>query len=293
VCDNGDIVMMNRTWELATGYDVVLHRYAADDGATVWATRYNSAGNTPDDPTHLIRDAGGDLLVAGVRSGNFMALKFDDADGELLWSADYDGPAGGYDAAAAILEGPAGDVIVTGFSTGTTTSWDATTVAFDPTDGALRWERHFDGGEGRPDEGKALAVSPQGDLYVTGYCDLATTATDLIALRYLLAGPTGVAGSLAGTPAPSPLRISADPNPFVLGLSFSVEIPQAGPARLAVYDVRGRQVALLHEGGLERGPHRIGWDGRNDSGEALGSGVYFLRLESGRSSAVRKVVRTR
>jgi outer membrane protein assembly factor BamB len=291
VCDDGDVVMANRTWDAATSYDVVLQRYDAADGDTVWTTRYDSPGPGSDDPVHMIRDAAGDLLVAGVRSGDFMVLQFDATDGGLIWSRDYDGPTAGWDAAAAVAEGPGGEVIVTGFTTGDGTSWDVTTVALDPSDGSLLWEEHFDPGEGRSDEGKALAVGAAGDLYVTGYCDLSVTATDLVALHYRLADPTGA--EAGPTPSGSPsLRISAHPNPFVRRLSLSVEV--ARPASLlAVYDVRGRRVARLHEGALPSGAHRLEWDGRDESGASVGSGVYFVRLESGGAAAVEKVVLTR
>ncbi len=291
VCDDGDIIMANRTLEAATSFDVVLHRYAADDGASVWTTRYNSSGTIPDDPTCMIRDAAGDLLVAGVQAGDFMALKFDEASGDLLWSQDHDGPSGGYDAAAALLEGPVGEVIVTGFATGVGTSWDAATVAFDPTDGTPLWEENFDLGEGGADEGRALAVSPRGDLYVTGYCEITPADTDMIALRYLLAGPVSVINSPLATAAESlELRIFAHPNPFRRRLSLIVDVAHAVSARLAVYDVRGRRIVRLHEGGLSSGEHRIAWDGRDGTGEPLAAGIYFVELESAGARAVQKVV---
>ncbi len=291
VADNGDIFMMNRTWQAGAAYDVVLQRYAAADGDPVWTMQYDSPGGGSDDPTHMVRDAAGDLLVTGVRSGDYMALKFDDADGALLWSRDYDGPAAGYDAAAAIIEGPGGEVIVTGFSTGAATSWDVTTVAFDPTNGDLLWEEHFDPGDARSDEGKALAIGPEGDLYVTGYCDLSISSSDLVALHYILADPTDVEAVplAAGFGAVEP-SVSAHPNPFVQHLALSIDLARGAPTRIAVYDVHGRRQALLHEGALSSGLHRIEWNGRSDSGAALATGVYFVRLESAGATATEKVV---
>ncbi len=40
VCDNGDIIMANRTWSSATSYDAVLHRYAETNGDTLWTRTY-------------------------------------------------------------------------------------------------------------------------------------------------------------------------------------------------------------------------------------------------------------
>ena len=50
-----------------------------------------------------------------------------------------------------------------------------------------------------------------------------------------------------------------------------------GPASVQVFDVRGRLVRSLHEGPLEAGPHDLAWDGRDDRGAALASGVYLVR----------------
>ena len=51
--------------------------------------------------------------------------------------------------------------------------------------------------------------------------------------------------------------------------------PADGPARLAVFDARGRQVRVLAEGRLPAGMHTVGWDGRDGDGQVLASGVYF------------------
>jgi FlgD Ig-like domain len=287
VCEDNSVLMVSRTFEFATSYDIVLQHYAADDGGTLWTQRYNSGGNAQDDPTAVVRAADGDLLVAGLRAGNFLACRFDDADGSLVWEAEHDGPAGGYDAAAAVAEGPAGEVIVTGFGTGAGTGWDAMTAAFGPADGALLWDACFDPGDGYSDEGRGMAVSAMGDLYVTGVCERNTVDTDLMALRYLLAPSTGVAPLPAGAAV---TRVSAFPNPATDGVVLSVETAHAADTRIGVYDLRGRRVASLHDGRLGAGAHRITWSGRGPAGAALAAGVYFVRLEAAGETVSRKLV---
>jgi len=279
VCPGGDVVMANRTFELATSYDIVLQRYASADGETVWEQRYNSGGNAQDDPTAMVRAAGGDLLLAGRRGGDFMACRFDEGDGSLVWSADRDGPAAGYDAASAVAEGPDGEVIVTGFGTGAGTGWDAMTVAFDPDDGALLWETCFDPGDGLADEGRGVAVSPLGDLYVTGVCERSTIDTDLMTLRYVLAPSTGAVPT-----AVVPFRLTSFPNPAPGRVRLSVDAARAADARLGVYDLHGRRVATLHDGWLPAGPHGFSWS------PDRAAGVYFARFESGGEVVTRKLV---
>ena len=59
---------------------------------------------------------------------------------------------------------------------------------------------------------------------------------------------------------------------------------------LAVYDVQGRRVTLLADGFHRAGTHALTWNGKDGRGQAVGAGVYFLRLESGGSVASRKMV---
>jgi hypothetical protein len=69
------------------------------------------------------------------------------------------------------------------------------------------------------------------------------------------------------------------PNPFNPRTVIRFAMPEAGEARLCVFDIRGARVATLFNGELPAGPHEVSWDGRNDGGAAVASGVYFCRLE--------------
>ncbi|HEU4928800.1 MAG TPA: FlgD immunoglobulin-like domain containing protein, partial [Candidatus Krumholzibacteria bacterium] len=59
---------------------------------------------------------------------------------------------------------------------------------------------------------------------------------------------------------------------------------------VVVYDVRGAKVRELVNGEQEPGKHAVDWDGRNDAGETVGSGVYFYRMTANGFSGVRKMV---
>jgi hypothetical protein len=70
------------------------------------------------------------------------------------------------------------------------------------------------------------------------------------------------------------------PNPFADATTISFTLPKAGEVNLAVYDLAGRKVRSLEAGHMTAGVHQVGWDGRNDSGGKVASGVYFIRLGS-------------
>jgi beta-glucosidase len=75
------------------------------------------------------------------------------------------------------------------------------------------------------------------------------------------------------------------PNPFNPETVIRFEVPAAGEVRLSVYDLLGREVAVLVDGYLRAGVHTALFDGRNVS-----SGAYFLKLQSGASALVRTMV---
>jgi hypothetical protein len=78
------------------------------------------------------------------------------------------------------------------------------------------------------------------------------------------------------------------PNPFNPVTRIRYDLATAGPARVVVYDLRGRRVRTLAEGHHEAGTHVRDWWGRDDRGRAVAAGVYMLRLETPGWSATRK-----
>ena len=67
-------------------------------------------------------------------------------------------------------------------------------------------------------------------------------------------------------------------------------VPAEGPVRLAVFDARGRQVRLLADGRMPSGMFTTTWDGRDDDGHLLASGLYFLRFEAAGVDHIGKMV---
>lgn len=286
VCANGDAVMANRTWTSSSSYDVVLHRYAAADGATVWTRQYGSGPSRSDNPRHMILTPADDILVAGVTVGDYMAVRFDGATGEPVWTAVYNGPGAGYDTGNSVILGPNGEVIVTGFATGTNTGWDCATVAFDWGSGARLWALGYDTGDAQTDEGAVMAVGPGGTLYVVGYGYRLATDADLLSIRYQIAPAAGVEEPIAGAGL-----LAAAPNPFESEVRLRLDSLRPGPARVTVHDAAGRRVRALFDGEIAAGESRLEWDGRDEAGRPVGAGVFWIRFEAAGAAGIRKVLR--
>ncbi len=80
------------------------------------------------------------------------------------------------------------------------------------------------------------------------------------------------------------------PNPFNPSTTISFALPAPGKATLIIYDITGRKVRELVRGPLKAGTHAIPWDGRDDAGQAVSSGVYLSRLSAGTWSATGKML---
>jgi hypothetical protein len=75
------------------------------------------------------------------------------------------------------------------------------------------------------------------------------------------------------------------PNPFNPTTSISFSIPEQSQTSLKVYDIKGNLISTLLNQTLNVGHHQIEWNGEN-----LSSGTYFIRINSGEFSDVKKVV---
>ncbi len=71
------------------------------------------------------------------------------------------------------------------------------------------------------------------------------------------------------------------PNPFNPTTSIGFELSQSADVVLSVYNVTGQLVKTLATGTLQAGAHTVSWDGRNELGAVVPSGVYLYRLEAG------------
>jgi len=80
------------------------------------------------------------------------------------------------------------------------------------------------------------------------------------------------------------------PNPFNPSTTISFDLPAKAKVSLKVYDVAGRLIRTLTDSEFDAGRHSITWDGRNESGSGVASGVYFYKLESKDFSGTKKMV---
>ena len=87
--------------------------------------------------------------------------------------------------------------------------------------------------------------------------------------------------------------VHASPNPFRTSTAIRFALPAASNVNVSVFDAAGQRVRLLAAGARTAGEHSIEWNGSDDDGRALPSGIYFYRVQGGGLSETRKLVFTR
>jgi hypothetical protein len=80
------------------------------------------------------------------------------------------------------------------------------------------------------------------------------------------------------------------PNPFNPSTRIRFTVPEDAKVSLVVYDVAGREVRTLVTGSRSANHYEIEWDGKDNRGEAVSSGVYFYRLQAGKHMQTRKMM---
>jgi hypothetical protein len=80
------------------------------------------------------------------------------------------------------------------------------------------------------------------------------------------------------------------PNPFNPSTTLKYQLPSATHVRVTVYNTLGVEIATLVNGIQDAGYFSITWDGRDNSGKSVSSGIYLYKMEAGDYSAVRKMV---
>lgn len=96
-------------------------------------------------------------------------------------------------------------------------------------------------------------------------------------LRLVAPDDTAVRLNLGSEPAAYQLGENV-PNPFNASTVITYVLAQAGPIELSIYNGVGQRVRTLERGLLQAGRHRSTWDGRDDRGRDLASGIYYYRL---------------
>jgi hypothetical protein len=129
-----------------------------------------------------------------------------------------------------------------------------------------------------PAPGVSIVATLGEEMYVTGFLDTRFGRNEIVPRDD---NDIVLATAVANDPLPSAKGARFDriaPNPFNPTTKISFTTPRDGLTQLVIFDARGRQIRTLVSSRLDGGAHDEIWDGMDNSGRFVGSGVYYARL---------------
>lgn len=118
--------------------------------------------------------------------------------------------------------------------------------------------------------------------------DLEVSVSDLSSLTFTVSQNVGVGSEET---VPNVFSVSQNyPNPFNPETHMDIAVPETGLLTASVFDLSGREVAVLSNGIMHPGNHSISWNGKDDSGLSVPSGVYMLLVRYNGKTKSQKLV---
>ncbi|RMF61311.1 MAG: T9SS C-terminal target domain-containing protein, partial [Calditrichaeota bacterium] len=80
------------------------------------------------------------------------------------------------------------------------------------------------------------------------------------------------------------------PNPFNPSTRIAYHLPEGNQVTLTIYDLVGKEIKTLVNGFQGAGDYTVQWDGTDNQGQVVGSGIYFYQLHFGNHRFIRKMM---
>ncbi|MCG8606230.1 T9SS type A sorting domain-containing protein, partial [bacterium] len=79
------------------------------------------------------------------------------------------------------------------------------------------------------------------------------------------------------------------PNPFNPTTEIRFQLPEPSSVVLKIFNAIGQEIRTLTDSQYDSGLHRVRWDGNDENGRAVSSGIYFYKLKAGSFTEVKKM----
>jgi uncharacterized delta-60 repeat protein len=280
----------SRSDTTAGSEDFLTIRYDTD-GDTVWTRRYNGPAEAEDKAYAITVDRADNLYVTGYSSAletslNYTTVKYNKS-GERKWVSFYDGTGNHKDIAYDVRVSKNDDfVFVTGSSRSDTLpgSEDIATVKYETDLGEQQQVSRFTGSGNGEDAAFQIAIDTNNNLYLAGYVTSSNTGADWITMKYLKGDLIKVNSISSEVPREFKLYQNY-PNPFNPVTTVKFDVLRPGDVKLIVYDILGRQTAVLVNGYLRTGTYEVTF-----AANSISTGVYFYEMTIDEFRDMKKMV---
>ena len=269
----------------SNGPDMVTLKYNSA-GTLQWAQKYNNGNNNSDAGNCLAVDASGNVYTGGFsnpnnNSNSDLALVKYNSSGAQQWVRTVNGAGNGNDIINDLELDAAGNIFITGQSAGPGTGSNYITMRYNPS-GTQVWQQTYLGPGNENDYSNAIALGLNGVVFVTGYSEGTGTGKDFATIKY--AQTVGVQN--VNSEVPDRFSLGQNyPNPFNPKTNIGLRIADFGFVSLKVFDITGKEVAVLIDQEMNAGVYNVDFDAAN-----LSSGMFFYKMETAGFTDVKKMV---
>jgi hypothetical protein len=256
-------------------------------GDTTWTRTYG--GEREEFGTSVQQTEDGGYIIVGVTNPFSDTLYSEvyliktDSSGDTTWTRKYNNGEDG-DRGNSVQQTEDGGYIVGGVASMYSNNSDALLIKIDSS-GVEEWRRTF-GGDEMEDFVSVQQTRDRGYIATGWTWSFGMGYSDVYLVKTNADGSVGIIPEdTIPVRLPKSFSLSQNyPNPFNPSTTISFDIPgNAGkkqPVNLTIYDIRGRRVQTLIDSDLEPGKHKVHWNGRNNKGEQVSSGIYLYTLKT-------------
>ncbi|NQV16154.1 SBBP repeat-containing protein, partial [bacterium] len=316
VSPGGSVYVTGTSAGTGTSLDFFTIEYNSS-GVEQWMDRYSSLPEFSNDEARAIAVDADGIYVTGYTNitgppfsygiTSIATIKYSPGGGRE-WVAYHQGLVDDKNRASAIAIDNSGNVYIAGMAhSDEYSSADYCTIKYDSS-GSTQWVAMYSGEEEWDDWAYALAVDDDGNVYVTGISHYNPwipgfwpVVTSVNTIKYNASGEeqwvarhtaenaTSIQVDQVSFPRSTSLEQNF-PNPFNPTTTINYSIPAQSDVVVAVYDLSGRRVATLLNQKQRAGHYDIQWDGRDDAGNQVRTGMYFYRLDAETFSQTIKMI---
>ncbi len=284
VDQQGNVIVTGSSVAL-NGKDYTTVKYN-NAGVQQWLKRYNRTASTEDIPVGVVSDNTGNIYITGFCTGSgtttfdYITLKYN-SNGDQQWVKTFNsGLVGVDDKASSIDIDQTGNIYVTGSTISSGSDFDFGTVKYSSS-GEVLWSILYENILAVDDKAVMVKADNNGNVYVTGTSS-GFSGIDFLTVKY--SQPIGI--TPISTEVPDGFELGQNyPNPFNPKTNVKIQMPKSGFVKLAVFDITGKEVAVLVNENLNAGTYNVDFDASQ-----LASGTYFYRIETGNFTEVKKMV---
>lgn len=266
---DGGYIIAGSTWSFGVGYTDIWLIKTNSNGDTLWTKTFGDSRRDYASSVQQTTD-GGYIVVGSTDKDNpnphspdytFPWIIKTDSNGDTLWTKIFH------------EEGYAGSGQQTsdnGYIVPVYTGWLIKTDA----NGNTLWTKTFD------DDGLQSSVqTTDGGYVITGQTTLSGGFPDVWLIK-VAPDVTSIDENLHAFISGYQLQQNF-PNPFNPATTINYQLVTSSEVELTIYNLLGQQIQKLVNTQQPAGAHQVQWDGRDESGKSLTSGIYFYKLEAG------------